>query len=418
MQVLEGKMLKNIFYLSLVQISNYVFPLITLPYLVRVLGAEKYGSLMLCQALIQYFLILTDYGFNLSATKKIAIAKSQDEIDKIYSNTTYAKIFLAIASLCFLIIALSSLSMFNNLHMVSFILFSSVVGNCLFPLFLFQGLEKMRDITWISILAKCVMLVSTFLLVKGSDDITGAAAAIAFAMLIPGVIATFYVRYYHLARFKKTSVRDIICELKHGSSLFLSQVAISFYTTFNTILLGHYYTPTMVGYYSAADRLRAATQSCFVPVQQVVYPRINKSGKSFSKIKHDVITYGRYFIPLVLILSCCIFLFGDKLALIYLGKEYMISATLFKWMSLLVLMVSLAIVIGQWGLISLGKEKILTNIYIGGAILHCTYSIPLVKLYSVYGMLISVIVTEAFITILMLIFFILITKNNQGLKYV
>ncbi|HDW3666810.1 TPA: oligosaccharide flippase family protein, partial [Escherichia coli] len=84
-------MLKNIFFLFLIQISNYIFPLLTLPYLVRVLGASQFGSLMLAQALIQYFITVTEYGFNLSATKKIALSKSQDETNKIYTNTLYAR---------------------------------------------------------------------------------------------------------------------------------------------------------------------------------------------------------------------------------------------------------------------------------------------------------------------------------------
>ncbi|HAG9008625.1 TPA: oligosaccharide flippase family protein, partial [Escherichia coli] len=85
----------NIFYLSLVQITNYVFPLITLPYLVRVLGVSQFGGVMLAQAVIQYCIIITDYGFNLSATKKITLANGKDNINSIYTSTFYARLLLS-----------------------------------------------------------------------------------------------------------------------------------------------------------------------------------------------------------------------------------------------------------------------------------------------------------------------------------
>ncbi|MBN1086315.1 oligosaccharide flippase family protein [Erwinia aphidicola] len=70
-------MFKNIAYLALVQVSNFVFPVITLPYLVRTLGVSDYGSIMLSLAIVQYFSLVVDYGFNYSATREIAIAKSK-----------------------------------------------------------------------------------------------------------------------------------------------------------------------------------------------------------------------------------------------------------------------------------------------------------------------------------------------------
>ncbi|MTD42705.1 oligosaccharide flippase family protein [Erwinia sp. CPCC 100877] len=404
-------MVINIFYLMLIQISNYIFPLISLPYLVRVLGPSQFGYLMLSQALIQYFIILTDYGFNLSATKKIAIAKNQREIDCIYTSTLSAKFILLIVSLLSLTFVVTIFDSFKSIQLISLIMFLAVIGNVLFPIYLFQGLEKMKDITWITLLSKMLMLISMFIFVRKKSDIELAALSLALPMLIPGIIASIYVKKKKIANLRDISFSRGMGELKNSSTLFFSQVAISFYTTFNTILLGNYFPPSTVGFYSAADRLRSAVQSCLSPIQQVVYPRINKD---INNLRFNIKKYGGGFILISLFISVIIFLGGERLALLYLGDEFLTSAVLFKWMSVIVFIVCLAIVFGQWGLISLGKEKLLTKIYFFGAVVHCVYSIPLLKIYGVYGMLSSVILTETVITVMMMFFYFSIIKRKNN----
>lgn len=394
-------MLKNILLLSIVQISNYIFPLVTLPYLARTLGVSQFGGVMLAQAVIQYFIILTDYGFNLSATKKIALAENQDNIDTVYTNTFYCRVILLVCSLILLMIFIN-IPMFKDVSLIVSMLFLSVIGNCLYPIYLFQGLEKVKDIAWITLFSKCIMLLLVFLLVKNSKDVIPAAFAISMQFLIPGLIATGYVHYKKLAKFKCFSLLGVTDEFKCGSALFLSQIAVSFYTTFNTIILGHYYSTTIVGYYTAADKMRGAVQSLLVPIQQVVYPRINKEKQ---EIRRKIIHYGGLFILVSFLIALIVFFFGSTLTYYYLGPEYEQSAALFKWMSLLFPIIGLAIVYGQWGLITIGRERVLAKIYSLGAVLHCIYSIPLVKLFGLYGMLSSVLLTETIITIIMIIIF-------------
>lgn len=402
-------MKKNIFYLYLVQISNYVIPLLTLPYLLRVLGVEGFGKLMLCQALVQYLILITDFGFNFSATRKIAQAQDKTEIDNIFTNTISAKIILLVISFFLLAIVINALDMFSDIKSITIVLFIMVIGNAFYPVFFFQGIEKMKNIAWVSITSKVVLFIGLLFFVKEKNDLIKAAYVFSICSLLPAIFSYCVIACEKYTKYNGFNFIGAMTEIKDSLPLFISQVSISFYSTFNILLLGMFFSPTIVGFYAAADKLRSAVQAGFLPIQQVIFPRINKDKKNY---RANFKKFGSMFIGFSFCVSLSIFILGEPLSLVYFGHAFAASAILFKWMSFLIFIISIAIVFAQWGLISIGHEKILTKIYLLGAIAHLCYSPFIVAKHGIYSMLGCVIVTEIGITMLIVYFFIKHWRNQ------
>lgn len=124
---------KNLVSMYLMHGSNFIFPLITLPYLVRVLGPDKYGLLTFVQGFIQYFLIITDYGFNLSATRQIAINRGDNtKVSKIFCATIFLKLVFMLTSFILLSTIIITIPKFRHDGFIYLLAFLSVLGSVFF----------------------------------------------------------------------------------------------------------------------------------------------------------------------------------------------------------------------------------------------------------------------------------------------
>ena len=140
-------LLENILSLGVVQGLNYILPLITIPYLVRVLGPEMYGLTSFAISFITIFTLITNYGFNFSATKDISINKKyHTKVSQIFSKVIFIKTVLFFICFLFLVLLINYFDRFSINSKIYYLSFGIVLGQVITPLWLFQGLEKMKYI--------------------------------------------------------------------------------------------------------------------------------------------------------------------------------------------------------------------------------------------------------------------------------
>ena len=192
-QTEKRKILNNFFSLTALQLSNYIIPLMTLPYLTRVLGREKYGLTAFAQAFIQYFILITDFGFNLSATREIAINRESDEkVSRIFSSVITIKIFLLILSFFTLIIIIFNVPKFSADSDLYYLTFLSVIGSTLFPQWFYQGIEKMKFIAIFSVSAKAFFTLGIFIFIKEPGDYLWLPILNSLGFIVSGLIGVLF----------------------------------------------------------------------------------------------------------------------------------------------------------------------------------------------------------------------------------
>jgi len=283
----KKRLLGNFFSLSVLQAFTYILPLLTLPYLVRVLGVDKFGLVMFAQSFIMFFNILVDYGFNLSATREISVHRdNKDKITEIFSSVMMIKLILTAISFVLLSVIVFSFEKFSNDWELYYLTFLNVIGQMMFPIWYFQGMERMKYITIVNVTSRIMFTILIFAVIESPDDYIYVPILNGFGLIVGGIISLYIVYKNFNQRFQLQSIETMMMHFKDSSQFFLSRVSVSIYTSANAFVLGLMTNTTMVAYYSIAEKLYMAIQSFYGPVTQALYPYVakEKNIKLFKKI--------------------------------------------------------------------------------------------------------------------------------------
>lgn len=389
---LRHPLVANFISLLFLQGVNYILPLITVPYLFRVLSVEKYGLVNFASSFIQYFIVFTDFGYNLSATRSIAESKNDlSERSRVFSRVMASKLLLLVISLLIMIVLLFSLDRFSENKLLYLYTFGMVVGNVLFPIWFFLGTEKMKFITLITVITRVLSLVPIFILVKTTNDYLLVPMINSGGTILSGIISLLIVKRVFRIDFSMPSFNEILESLKESSRYFVSRVSVSMYTISNTFVLGLFGTNTMVGYYSAAEKLFIALQNAYAPINNTIYPYMtkNRDVKLFKKIL--------LYVTILNAAGVCFLLFttADVVHIIYNIKDLESVLTL-KLLLVACLMIVPSILLGYPFLGALGYAKYANNSVIISSVVHLAGLAIMVitNQLSVYTVASMVIITE------------------------
>ncbi len=407
-----NKLKENIISLFTLKGAEYIIQFITLPYLLRVLGPDGYGAIVFAQALINYGGLAVDYGFNMTAPRDIA-KSSKDEIGKNFVAIFSAKCIL-LCGVLMLWIIIMAIPYLNFDKLLVMCVMPSLVGNVFFPIWFFQGIQKMRFITFFNIVARSVSVTCIFIFVKKSSDYYLAALFQSVVPLVAGVIS-FYVLFKQYPNiFVFPDKKDIFNKLKDGWDIFISTLFINLYTNTNVFLLGLLTNNMVVGHYAAANKLIEAVKGLMAPVSNAIFPHVSVL---FKESKEKAIAFLCKMLHIImgatLVTSTLVLIFAEQLVTIIMGDSYNESIVILRIISFLPFIIGLSNIFGIQTMVAFGMQRIFSRILMLSALLNFILVCPMIYMWQGIGLAITVTIVESFVTIVM---YVMLRKNNIILR--
>jgi PST family polysaccharide transporter len=359
----EKRLISNTIFLYVMQISGHIFPLLTFPYITRVLGPDIYGMVIFSNAVIVYFQMFVDFGFILSATRECAVFRdSPDKLSEILSGVIQAKFVLFLMGFIILLCCCAFLDIFSGKKLYLILSYISVGLSILLPDFFFRGIEKMSIITYRVIFSKLIYTVCIFAFVRARKDFL----FIPFSLLISNSCAVFLTWYELIRRIKIRIIfvpaKTVFNFLKDSSVFFLSRIAASAYSTANTILLGFKFQSYDLAQYGAANTLSSSIKSMFSPIADSIYPYM-VAEKNYKLIKRILLIL----MPLICLGCVILFVFSKPIIGFICGKDYAGAVPVFRMMIPYIILTLPSYIFGYPVLGALGKIHIANTSVMAGA---------------------------------------------------
>jgi PST family polysaccharide transporter len=326
----------NSFYLAMLQVANFVLPMVTLPYLSRVLGPGGFGVVAYIMAIAVFLGLVCDYGFNWTALQEVS-AKRHDSlaVRHIFSNVMAVKCALFVLISLTYSFAVSIVPVFQFHGLLSLVPLIAVAGSVFFPVWLFQGLERMRDMTLCALGGRLICVMGIFIFVRSENDLMEAALFQAGGTLVaafPAMIAVWSMLGHRLPPLPEMA--SIKRQARTGFRTFVAMLAVNLYTTSQTLLVGQLGTMTDTGMFGAVDRCLIAGKSLMGVVAQAAMPRINYLAAHRPSEGIQLISRLIFLLGFLGLVAGMVMWFGAKLfVVVVFGPSFASAATLVRILS-------------------------------------------------------------------------------------
>ena len=313
-------LVKNTVMLYIMNIAKIVLPLITLPYLTRVLSKDCYGTVSYVKAVMQYMQVVVDFGFQLSATRDIVNARgNKQKINQTVGDTLLAKLMLVGMSFVVLLGMIVAIPILRAHALYTILSFLVVALTCFLMDFLFRGLEEMQVITIRYLVMRSFAAALTFVFVRDDRDILLIPVLDTVGSLV-AIALVFHEMKKREIKVDFTGIKNAWLKLKESAVFFLSNMASTTFTALNTLMIGIFINAEQVAEWSVCLQMVSAVMAMYTPVTDGIYPHMVKTRdwkiiKKTARIFMTIITCG-----------CVFTFFVAKIALLIIGGEKYVTA--------------------------------------------------------------------------------------------
>lgn len=396
-RLLRHRIMRNMIALWGVQIIRKILPVVTMPYLGRVLGPEGLGLVAFVQGYTIFGSILIEYGFNLSATRELARCReSRDRRAELMGGVLGAQALFSLAA------AAGSAAAARFVPILSghprLLLFGLIfcISESLNPYWYFQGMERMGMVATFEVVSKTAGAAAMFLLVRSPDDawvvlavqsaasICATATALAMALRESGM---------------RRPTRALVCDsIRMGWPMFLFRSADTLYALGNSFVLGLFAAPASVGYYAGSEKISKAFFGLMNPIREALYPRLSNLVRDSKGEAARMARLGVYVMGAGgVLLGGAVFLLAPFLVRMLLGKQFESAVPVLRVLALLPPLMAVTHSVGFQWLLPLGRNESINRIMLSAGIVNFSLAVALAPRFAHMGMAWAVVLSEGFL---------------------
>ncbi|HUW04862.1 MAG TPA: oligosaccharide flippase family protein [Williamwhitmania sp.] len=341
---------ENFSFLSMLQVSNLLIFMLTIPYLFRVLGKENYGLVVFAQTIALYFTIIVSFGFNVTATRDISIHRGDNaKIGDVISAILSLKLLFFFISLAIISILIIFIPLLNAHPKVFYLSMLVCLSEALFPIWYFQGIEKMKYITFINVATRVASALLIFAFVKEATDYYLVPLFLGLGTVSGALIGLYIVFRVHNNRFRWLTKLELTSCIRDNIPLFISNVSSQVYVNANKLIVGSFLGMQDVAIYDIADKVVNLLKVPIFLVGQTLFPRISRD-KDVRFVKKAMSLVFTFFV----VVYSGLFLFSVQIIHLFSGTNNPEAISLLRLLGLTILPISVGLFFNDLLLVPFG----------------------------------------------------------------
>lgn len=385
----------NVIWNGILSLSSILFPIITFPYITRVLGVETNGAISFATSVVNYFALFATLGLSSYGVKACAQVKDdKEQLSKVTQELLAISSIAAIIVLTVLYLSLWFVPQFKDYKSLMLVYSINIVLNVLGINWMYQGIEKYKYITTRSIIFKIISVILMFLFVKKPSDGIIYAMISVFAASAGNILNMIYSHNY--ISFLRKKGYNFSRHLKPIFLLFATTLAINVYSHMDTVMLGLYHGDYATGIYSVAVKVKTILLTLISSFSLVIMSRLSYVGRNSENSMYGLLQKSYELLIFITIPVCTYFTLFSLESVIFLsGTSFAEASVPMKILMPTIIVSSVSQIIGSQYSISIGKEKNLMIAVVAGAIVNVIFNSIFIPRLSYNGAAIGTLIAEA-----------------------
>ncbi|WP_264535681.1 oligosaccharide flippase family protein [Flavobacterium sp. N1736] len=398
--VANKRHINSSFFLFLINFINFVYPLLISPIIIKKCGLEGFGLVILFQSVFIFIASITDYGFNINATREITLNQNKEQfVNHHFFVIGYTKallLFLALLLSIFIYFLLPKANEYSTLYFLSLVI---LIGRAFNPLWILRSIHKIKYFFYFFILFKLIsfLIICFFLNDESNLYLVNLTIGLSdFLTCLLSILVLFFSMKWH---FCKPDIAAIKKEIITGFSIFIQVISINANAYLNPVILGLFVNEYALGIYCVVEKIILVVKFCGSFVIQSIFPKACEvAAKSIFSYKLFSRKIFLFLLVSMILAGILLTAFSDIFVSYFLKTNRLICSEFLVYNAWIPFVVALNMVPYMTFMV-FGKQKSITSIMIFSVILNVVINAILSKYYGIYGIATGIYITEIFISI-------------------